>query len=101
RMDQTVLWPARINQAAEFEVWAKYSTGSAASRGKFAVEIADQKLEAAVEPTPKDTEPREVKLGGAKLAPEIAAVRVTPGRVGGGELIRLFSVALQPAKPAN
>jgi len=101
RTDQTVLWPARINQPAELEVWAKYSTGSAGSGGKFAVEIAGQKIEATVEPTAKDTEPREVKLGVVKVAPGIAAVRVTPVQIQGGELMRLWAVTLQPSTPAK
>jgi hypothetical protein len=96
RTDQSVSWPARLNQAAEFEVWAKYSTGSTSVHATFAIEVSRQKLEAAVEPTAKDTAPREVKLGVVRAPAGIAAVRVFPVRIEGGELIRLFSVTLQP-----
>ena len=95
RLDQTVLWPARLIQPAEFEVWARYSMG----HGKFAVEVAGQRLVAVAEPTPKDTEPREVKLGTIKVPAGIAAVRVTPVQIQGAELMRLFSVTLQPLPP--
>ena len=96
RLDQTVLWPARLIQPAEFEVWARYSMG----HGKFAVEVAGQRLVAVAEPTPKDTEPREVKLGTIKVPAGIAAVRVTPVQIQGAELMRLFSVTLQPLPPS-
>ena len=96
RTDQSVIWPARLNQAAEFEAWAKYSTGSASSHGRFGVEVGGQKLEAEIEPTAKDTAPRDVKLGVVKVPAGVAAVRVIPVRIDGAELIRLFSVTLQP-----
>jgi len=96
RLDQTVLWPARLIQPAEFEVWARYSMG----HGKFAVEVAGQRLVAVAEPTPKDTEPREVKLGTIKVPAGIAAVRVPPVQIQGAELMRLFSVTLQPLPPS-
>ena len=93
--EQDVLWPARLREAGEFEVWAKYSTGSAKDGGRFAVEIGKQRLEAAVEPTSKDTEPRDVKLGVLKVAAGAADVRVRPVKIEGPELMRLFSVTLK------
>jgi alpha-L-fucosidase len=96
RTGQTVIWPARLDHAAEFEVWVKYSTGSAASKGRFAVEVAGRQLEAVVEPTAKDTEPREVKLGTVKVPAGTAVVRVIPLEIVGGDLMRLFAVTLQP-----
>jgi hypothetical protein len=96
RPDQTVLWPARLNRPGEFDVWARYSTASPAIRGKFAVEVGGQRLEAIVEPTAKDTAPREVKLGSLKLPAGTAAVRVVPIQIEGPELIRLFSITLVP-----
>ena len=99
RADQTLLWPARLNQPAEFEVWAKYSTAGAAGGGRFAVEVGETRLEAAVQPTARDTEPREVNLGVLKVRAGIAAVRVTPVKIEGGELMRLFSIVLKPHAP--
>ena len=94
--EQTVLWPARLRTPGEFEVWVKYSTGSAKSGGRFAVEIGNARLEAVVEPTAKDTEPREVKLGSVKVPAGEADVRVRAIKIEGGELMRLFSVTLKP-----
>ena len=96
--EQAVLWPARLKEDCEFEVWVKYSTGSAANTGRFAVEMGTQRVEAAVEPTAKDTEPREVKLGAVKLAAGASDVRVRAVKIEGGELMRLFSVTLRPVR---
>jgi hypothetical protein len=86
-----------VNDAAPFEVWAKYSTGTTASGGRFAVEIGKQRVEANVEPTPKDTEPREILVGKVSVPAGPADVRVLPVKIEGGELMRLFSVTLKPA----
>ena len=96
--EQSVVWPARLKEDGEFEVWAKYSTGSAANTGRFAVEMGTQRVEAAVEPTAKDTEPREVKLGAVKLSAGASDVRVRAVKIEGGELMRLFSVTLRPVR---
>jgi len=95
RQDQMLTWPARLNGAAQFEVWAKYSTGGADVRGRFAVEVGRQRVEAEIEPTAK-AEPREVKLGVVKAPAGTASVRVVPVKIEGGELIRLFSITLKP-----
>jgi hypothetical protein len=95
-MEQAVLWPARLKEDGEFEVWAKYSTGSAANTGRFVVEMGTQRVESAVEATAKDTDPREVKLGVVKLAAGASDVRVRAVKIEGGELMRLFSVTLRP-----
>jgi len=94
--EQTVLWPARLRAPGEFEVWVKYSTGSPKDGGRFAVEIGNVRLEALVEPTAKDTEPREVKLGTVKVPAGAADLRVRALKIEGAELMRLFSVTLKP-----
>ena len=94
--EQTVLWPARLRAQGEFEVWVKYSTGSPKDGGRFAVEIGNVRLEALVEPTAKDTEPREVKLGTVKVPAGAADLRVRALKIEGAELMRLFSVTLKP-----
>jgi len=96
RPDQSAGWPARLNDAAQFEVWAKYSTGTSKIHGRFAVEIGKQRLEADIESTEKDTEPREVKVGMVKVTAGAAGVRVVPVKIEGGELMRLFSITLKP-----
>jgi hypothetical protein len=62
------------------------------------VEIGSQRVEAAVEPTARDTDPREVKLGAVKLAAGASDVRVRALKIEGGELMRLFSVTLRPVR---
>jgi len=96
RPDQSVTWPARLNAPAEFEVVARYSTGTPEIHGRFAIEIGKQRVEAEIEPTAKDTEPREVQLGKIHAPAGQADVRVTPVKIEGGESIRLFSVTLKP-----
>ncbi|MBS1856218.1 MAG: alpha-L-fucosidase [Acidobacteria bacterium] len=96
RPDQTVSWPVRVNAETQFEVWARYSTGSAGIRGRFAVEAGTQRIEAAIEPTAKDTEPREVRLGTLRLPAGEFTLRVLPVEIPGGESIRLFSIMLKP-----
>jgi alpha-L-fucosidase len=101
RPDQAVSWPARLNDPAEFEVWAKYSTGSPDAAGRFAIEIGGQRVEGDIVPTAKDTEPREVNVGILKIPAGPAGVRVIPVRMGGGEMVRLFAVTLKPRAAAQ
>jgi alpha-L-fucosidase len=96
RPDQVVWWRSRLNAATRFEVWARYSTGSPQARGRFAVEIGKQRIEADIQPTEKDTEPRDVRLGVVNAAAGEFDVRVVPVRIEGGESIRLFSITLKP-----
>jgi alpha-L-fucosidase len=96
KLSQTVTWPARLNAATEFEVRARYSTATAEIHGRFAVEVGKQRLEADIEPTEKDTEPREVVLGRVKAGAGEFPVRVVPVRLEGAELIRLFAITLTP-----
>ncbi|MEO8596181.1 MAG: hypothetical protein ABI759_22875 [Candidatus Solibacter sp.] len=49
-----------------------------------------------MQPTARDTEPREVKLGQIQLPPGPAVVRVKAINIEGGELFRLLSVTLRP-----
>ena len=71
-------WKVRGNEPAEFEVTAKYTTGSSDNRGSYTVSIGDHVLKATVEPTPRGNQSRTVSLGRIKLAPgqyEIAVSR--------------------------
>src|SRR2546425_868931 len=60
-------WKVRLNKPAEFEVSAKYTTGSTANRGSYAVMIGDQVLKATVEPTPSENQSATTTLGRIKL----------------------------------
>jgi hypothetical protein len=51
-----------------------------------------------VEPTANVRESRTVKLGQVKLAAGVHEISVKPVEIKGGELMRLFSVTLTPAK---
>jgi alpha-L-fucosidase len=96
RPDQSVAWKSRLNEAAEFEVWARYSTGSPETYGRFAVDVGGQVLEGDIVPTKKDTEPRDVRLGVVQVKAGEFDVKVVPvRRIEGEELIRLFSVTLK------
>ena len=53
-------------------------------------------MEAAIEPTAKDTEPRNVLLGTVTAAAGEYDVRVVPVKIEGAELMRLFSITLKP-----
>jgi alpha-L-fucosidase len=93
---QSVVWPARLNTAAEFEIRARYSTGTPEIHGRFAIEIGKQRLEADIESTAKHTEPREVFLGTIGIPPGEFNIRVVPVKLESPELIRLFSITLTP-----
>ena len=96
RADQSVTWPARVNEAHEFEVWVRYSTGTPEARGRFAIQVGSERLDAEVEGTAKDTEPRDVRVGLVAVRAGEFPVRVVPVKIEGGELMRLFSVRLKP-----
>src|SRR5262249_44096159 len=94
--DEWILWPARLNAPSELEVWTGYSTGSPQDQGRFAVELGDQRIEADIQPTVKDTEPREVMIGVLKAPAGQSDVRVRAVKIEGRESIRLFSLTLVP-----
>ena len=94
KIGQSIVWPARLKDAGEFEVRIVYSTGSPKDGGRFAIEAGGQKLEAAVQATAKDTEPRTVSLGVVKLATGAADIRIRALELQ-GEGIRPFRVELE------
>ena len=96
RPDESAWWPSRLNSPADFEVWARYSTGTPQVKGRFAVEVGKQRIEADIEPTASDTEPRDVRLGVIHAAAGEFNVRAVPVKIEGGELVRLFSITLKP-----
>lgn len=75
---------------------AKYTTGSSDNRGSYTVNIGAQVLKATVEPTRSDNQSTTVSLGQIKLAPGQYEIAVKPVEIKGGELMRLFNVALTP-----
>jgi alpha-L-fucosidase len=93
---QWVGWKVRVNEPTEFEVTTKYTTGSTANRGSYAVTIGDHVLKAAVEPTPSENQQATVTLGRVKLSPGEYELSVKPVDIQGGELMRLFNVSMTP-----
>lgn len=91
---QWVGWKTRLNEPAEFEVWAKYTTGSSANRGNYTVTIGDQVLKATVAPTPNENQSATVSLGRINLKPGGHEIVVKPVDIQGGELMRLFHLEL-------
>jgi Alpha-L-fucosidase len=93
-----VSWKVRVNETTDYEVSMKYTTGSQANRGTYAVTIGEHVLKAAVEPTPNENESATIKLGTVKLAPGEYEVTVKPIEIQGEELMRLFNLTLAPLK---
>jgi hypothetical protein len=95
-LSEWVGWQTRLNQSTEFEVTAKYATGSKDNVGSFEVSLGDQKLKATVQPTANENESRVVTLGRVTLRPGNQEIAVRPVEIKGGELMRLFYVSLKP-----
>jgi alpha-L-fucosidase len=89
-------WQTRLDEPAEFEVLARYTTGSPANRGTYTVTIGDQVLKATVEPTPNENEAAIASLGHIKLNTGSYEITVKPVDIKGGELMRLFHLELKP-----
>lgn len=89
-------WKVRLNEQAEFEVLAKYTTGSSANRGSYTVTLGDQVLKAAVEPTPNENQSATASLGRVNLKAGGYEIRLKPVDIQGGELMRLFHLELRP-----
>lgn len=91
-------WQTRLDEPAEFEVLARYTTGSLANRGTYTVTIGDQVLRATVEPTPNENEAAFASLGHIKLNTGSYEISVKPVEIEGGELMRLFHLELRPVR---
>jgi len=89
-------WKVRLNEQAEFEVLAKYTTGSSANRGSYTVTLGDQVLKATVEPTPNENQSATASLGRVNLKAGGYEIRLKPVDIQGGELMRLFHLELRP-----
>ncbi len=92
-------WKVRVNEPGLFDVSLKYTTGSAACRGKYALSAGGQTLSASVEPTPSVREMRTARIGQVRLGRGEHEVAIRPIDIQGGELMRLYHVALTPTVP--
>lgn len=93
---QWVGWKVRVNQPSEFEVSLKYTTGSPANRGNYTIAIGDQLLKGTVEPTPNENQSATTTLGRVTLQTGEYEIAVKPVEIQGGELMRMFHIALTP-----
>lgn len=91
-----VSWLVRLTEQASFDVSIRYSTGSPENTGRFAVDLAGRRLEAAVEPTNGPSRPRIAELGRVSLDPGEFEIAISAVEIKGGELMRPFSVTLTP-----
>jgi hypothetical protein len=91
-------WKIRMNEPSEFEVSLKYTTGSTANRGSYNVTIGDQVLKTRVEPTTDENQAATATLGRVKLNAGEYEIMVKPLDIQGGELMRMFYLALRPVQ---
>jgi alpha-L-fucosidase len=91
-------WKIRMNEPSEFDVSLKYTTGSTANRGSYNVTIGDQVLKTKVEPTTDENQAATATLGRVKLNAGEYEIMVKPLDIQGGELMRMFHLALRPVQ---
>ena len=85
-----MVWPARLNHPASFEVCAVYDAPAESVGGRFAVRIGSQMLAGTV----RRGENVSARLGRVQLEPGTFELRVVPEEIVGGELMRLRSLVL-------
>ncbi len=88
KADEFIAWPARLNQAAEFEVSAFYDAPADAVGGRFTVKLGKQNLSGVVEPD------GTTSLGRIRLNPGQFEIEVVPVKLNGTELMRLRNLRL-------
>jgi alpha-L-fucosidase len=89
-------WKVRVNEATDFEVALKYTTGSTENGGNYVVAIGDHVIQGNVQPTRTENESATVSLGRVRLTPGEYDLTVKPVDIKGGELMRLFNVSMKP-----
>jgi hypothetical protein len=96
-MDEWIDWKVRLSEDATFDVSIRYSTGTPQNSGSFVVQLADQALEATIEPTDSPARPRDVALGKVQLKKGEFEIAIKPVEIKGGELFRPFTLTLVPS----
>jgi alpha-L-fucosidase len=97
RTNEFIAWPVRLSQPATFQVSATYDALPASAGGRFSVRVGSCQLAATVH----QGENISTSLGAIRLEPGSYELEVLPERCAGGELMRLRSLVLTPAAPAN
>jgi alpha-L-fucosidase len=86
-----IVWPARLNQAASFEVEIAYDADRTSAGGKFAVSCGAEKLSGVVRAGTMQT----VSLGRVTLKPGSFEIRLLAEQIAGKELMRPRSLTLK------
>jgi len=94
--NEWVGWKVRVNEPMSYEISVKYTTASAANHGTYSIAFGDQVFKVTVIPTANENQPATVKVGTVRLVPGEYEIGVRPVDIQGGELMRLFHIALTP-----
>jgi hypothetical protein len=92
RTNQFVTWPARLNEAATYEVTADYDAMEASAGNTFAVTLGSQALSGTVQSgTHQATVLDRVALKAGSFE-----IKVAPAQIKAGELMHFRSLVLKP-----
>lgn len=93
---QSVVWPVRLNEAAEFELVATYDAEKESAGGTFTAIVGTAKAPtvAAVKSGTMQT----ANLGRVSLKPGSTEIKLSAVSIQGGELMKPRSLTLTPAK---
>lgn len=94
--EAVVTWLVRVPVAGRFKVMAQYNTLTGDNTGTFTVMAAGQALDGQVTPTENVNTFRTDVLGDLTLPAGEHTLVVRPGRIEGGNLMRLRQLALTP-----
>ena len=93
--NQSVTWPARLNEAMTYEVSVNYTAPEDSSGSAFMVSVGSQVLKGEVKPGTNQI----ISLGRVSLPPGNFEIKVAATKINGGELFRLRSLEFKPAAP--
>ncbi|MCX6901941.1 MAG: alpha-L-fucosidase [Verrucomicrobia bacterium] len=93
RRGDFIAWPARVTEAASFDVAVVFDAEAASVGGTFVVKVGEREFPGTVKQGVEQT----VALGQVTLSPGAFEIRVEPKEIKGNELMRLRSLTLQSA----
>jgi alpha-L-fucosidase len=95
KLEGSVRWPVRLREPATYEVAISYDADRRSAGGSYVVKLGDRSLPGTVgETTSRSPQP----LGKVTLPAGAFEISVEPIQISGGELLRLRSLTLTPAK---
>lgn len=95
--NQKLNWNIRLNESAKFNVSIKYET-SQESGGSYKISLNNQTLKGSVEPSKKKKEIVNVKLGQLQLKEGIQNLTISPEKITGKQLMKIFEINLIPVE---